>query len=730
MDVDSYKYRDANPPVSESDQSQHLVVEGGGGTFIEHTCDDSCTDPALAAEDPRHVHGGSQDTTKPSLKEADATSLSLIEKYTKVWGWLVPSHPSNPHMTVRWVLSLLIVCSDAVLYSSLNFHVRPLSSLDMDTHFKVGRDETKCDYVLRDWMFPSDSAFNIDQTSRLHFLISRKNGKSYLENKSSNGTFVNGTSVSKDEERCLKNGSRISILSQDLELFWYIDEDGMLMENNYPAHLVSRYIIGNVVGEGTFGVVRKGFDKINETFRPVALKFVNKAKLRFTYQWSDEDEAKMMTEVKILRQMNHPCVTELVEFFNAKDVLVIVMEFAEGGELEKQVLLDKTMGRLSESVAKFQFYQISHTVAYLHSINICHRDLKLSNILMSQPDPECLLKISDFGISKIWTAENLLRTKIGTPMFMAPEVNNATSGSEYTCKADCWALGIVLYQLLAGVLPHDSNGSTEGPEWEHISDLAKDLVHKLLNDDPNERLEAAGILHHAWFVSDPLVSNRSRNKMFQTEDSFVSFRSLALEAGSKAASFNQSGSDAELAVSLHNTNLNSSRGHGGLAVAGPGREGRNNNPGQAVANGVRAPVSSQLREFNEDWSLAKGSLCMDSSEASSKPSNGTVESGGDQPVTSSEDPNKKDKASDEEIVRNELDLQKEEEKINFDDIKSRLRPRTNHINYYKSNVVQSISQVSKIPNVDVSDGKSGSGKRKSSEQKRGKVSFNYAHTFL
>merc|ERR1712242_389679 len=149
-------------------------------------------------------------------------------------------------------------------------------------------------------------------------------------------------------------------------------------------------------------------------------------------------------------------------------------------------------------------------------------------------------------------------------------------------------------------------------------------------------------------------------------------------------------------------------------------EGHNNNPGQAVANGVRAPVSSQLREFNEDWSLAKAkdSLCMDSSEASSKPSSETAGSGGDQPVTMSEDQNEEVKASDERIIRNDLDLREEEEKNNFDDIKSRLRPRINQINYFKSNIVQSISQVSKIPNVDVTDGKTGSGKRKSSEQKQ------------
>ena len=280
------------------------------------------------------------------------------------------------------------------------------------------------------------------------------------------------------------------------------------------------------------------------------------------YNMSDEDERSMMNEVQILKTIDHPCVTEYIEYVNDKDMLVIVMDFAEGGELEKFIGLERLMGRLSEPVAKFQFYQICHTVAYLHSINICHRDLKLSNILMSQQSHECLLKISDFGISKIWSDTNLLRTKVGTPKFWAPEVQCLNSHGDYTSKADCWALGIILYQLLIGREPHDFGGRTDGPEWEKISDWAKDLVNRLLVVDPNDRLEAAGILQHPWFISDPLICNKARNMMFQTEDSLhmasASFM-LAQEALIRCFD-NCSNPNCSkcLEVNFHNTNINSS----------------------------------------------------------------------------------------------------------------------------------------------------------------------------
>ena len=79
---------------------------------------------------------------------------------------------------------------------------------------------------------------------------------------------------------------------------------------------------------------------------------------------------------------------------------------------EPPIRLDRIMDRLSERTAKIQFYQIVDAVSYLHRKNVCHRDLKLSNIL-EFPGPLSRLKISDFGVSKIWSSINLLRSRVG-----------------------------------------------------------------------------------------------------------------------------------------------------------------------------------------------------------------------------------------------------------------------------------------------------------------------------
>ena len=71
------------------------------------------------------------------------------------------------------------------------------------------------------------------------------------------------------------------------------------------------------------------------------------------------------------------------------------------------------MDRLSEKTAKIQAYQIFHAVAYIHSKRICHRDLKLSNILMTSSESETKLKISDFGISKMWSTIDQMRSRVG-----------------------------------------------------------------------------------------------------------------------------------------------------------------------------------------------------------------------------------------------------------------------------------------------------------------------------
>ena len=101
---------------------------------------------------------------------------------------------------------------------------------------------------------------------------------------------------------------------------------------------------------------------------------------------------------------------------------------------------------------------------------------------------------------------------------MAPEVLLNFDQSPYTVKADCWSLGVILYQLLSGQLPHNDEAKMTGERWEEISEEAKDLVRRLIVVDPVERLSAAKALQHVWFQGDEEVCREARNIMFDTED--------------------------------------------------------------------------------------------------------------------------------------------------------------------------------------------------------------------
>ena len=124
-------------------------------------------------------------------------------------------------------------------------------------------------------------------------------------------------------------------------MFLYLEE----REREFPH----QYLVGKAVGAGSYGVVWKGFNRTS--LKPVALKFIKKA------SFNNCQIADLSNEVKILKQLDHPCVTGLKEAVDDANNYIIVMEFAEGGELEHQVLLDKSLEKLSETTAKIQ---VSH----------------------------------------------------------------------------------------------------------------------------------------------------------------------------------------------------------------------------------------------------------------------------------------------------------------------------------------------------------------------------------
>ena len=159
-----------------------------------------------------------------------------------------------------------------------------------------------------------------------------------------------------------------------------------------------------------------------------------------------------------MESLSHPCILKLYEVFTSLESIILVMEQSRGGELFDAVVKDNN--NISELTAKAYFYQIVHCVNYLHQQKLCHRDLKLENILIGDKTfgDVSIVKVADFGLSKSWNGrQGPLRTYVGTPVYMAPEVSRLESPGQlyppYSHKVDCWSLGVILYTLLSGRRP-------------------------------------------------------------------------------------------------------------------------------------------------------------------------------------------------------------------------------------------------------------------------------------
>lgn len=208
---------------------------------------------------------------------------------------------------------------------------------------------------------------------------------------------------------------------------------------------------------------------------------------------------KILQEVYILKKIRHANIIRLLEVFEDPQRILIVMEYAAGGDLLKYI---NSKGRLPEAEARTMFRQIVYGLGHIHSRCVLHRDIKLDNILL---DSEGGVKICDFGVSKIYTRGNVICEKCGTPAYIAPEVLTNQGYEGY--YIDHWSLGIVLYAMLCASVPFKAPNldelynvikTTPLSFPSDLSEEAQDIVCRLLNIDPYERLSIPEILSHPW----------------------------------------------------------------------------------------------------------------------------------------------------------------------------------------------------------------------------------------
>lgn len=247
------------------------------------------------------------------------------------------------------------------------------------------------------------------------------------------------------------------------------------------------YRLKGVLGTGAFSTVREGCHR-SSTNVTYAVKCVNRKKL------SEEDEAALLDEVDILKEMKYPHIIRLYDFFIESSTYYLVMERMSGGELFDRIV---QKAYYNEKEARDVCKIVLEAVRYCHDNNIAHRDLKPENLLLLSESDDSAVKIADFGFAKKVTSSQSLTTQCGTPGYVAPEI---LEGTPYDTKADMWSVGVILYILLGGYPPFIENnqkdlfrkirkGQYEFHEeyWGTVSAEAKELISSLLTVKPHNR---------------------------------------------------------------------------------------------------------------------------------------------------------------------------------------------------------------------------------------------------
>ena len=303
----------------------------------------------------------------------------------------------------------------------------------------------------------------------------------------------------------------------------------------------SLYLELEDIGFGTYGKVKKACLRSNpEIIR--AIKIISKERLINGF-----DEEKLSNEILILKNLDHPNIMKLFEFFDDEEYYYMVTEYFDQNDLYQKMTKVYCM---NEIVVKFLMGQIFNAVAYLHSKGVFHGDIKLENIMLystskypkqrftminkqlnqsidlqnainnKQSNQNSIniidemlnyeIKLIDFGCSKIFTKKGE-RTSgiIGTTMYCSPEVIDDL----YDEKCDEWSCGVLMYILLSGEPPFEGDTEEEifkkikkceynfdKEPFKFVSKNCIDLIKKLLEPKINRRIRAVDALRHPFFT--------------------------------------------------------------------------------------------------------------------------------------------------------------------------------------------------------------------------------------
>ncbi|KAI1902130.1 hypothetical protein AGOR_G00041540 [Albula goreensis] len=264
-------------------------------------------------------------------------------------------------------------------------------------------------------------------------------------------------------------------------------------------------IPGKELGRGKFAVVKKCVEK--RTGREYAAKFLRKRRK------GQDCRLEIIHEIAVLELATaSPRVISLHQVYETASEMILVLEYAAGGEIFNQCVAERDEA-FTEGDVKRLMRQILEGVVFLHDNSVVHLDLKPQNILLTRESPLGDIKIVDFGLSRMVSGGQELREIMGTPEYVAPEILNYEPISTAT---DMWSIGVLAYVMLTGTSPFLGDDKQEtflNISQINISYTEEELVglgaspinfmKSLLLKDPQARASAKECLNHPWLQLQP-----------------------------------------------------------------------------------------------------------------------------------------------------------------------------------------------------------------------------------
>ncbi|XP_053693406.1 serine/threonine-protein kinase ULK3 [Sabethes cyaneus] len=265
-----------------------------------------------------------------------------------------------------------------------------------------------------------------------------------------------------------------------------------------PKPDISEYQMLERIGSGTYATVYRAMKKTTKDV--FAIKCVEKASL------SKSAVDNIITEISLLKKLKHQHIVEMKDFLWDERFIYIVMEYCNGGSLSGYI---RQKQQLSETTCRIFLRQLALALRYMRQNDVCHFDLKPQNLLLMRGTAGhgITLKVADFGFAQHLKLGQENTSIKGSPLYMAPEILLKHC---YDATADLWSIGVILYECLFGKAPYSShslqeliekirsNRRIEVPKSQHISPECEDLLSRLLQRSPKDRISFEDFFKHAF----------------------------------------------------------------------------------------------------------------------------------------------------------------------------------------------------------------------------------------